>query len=77
MKQKYKGEKQMENQTTKKPIHEYWDYMNQAMCDIANAAVVAINNPDVFKHIESYGCCEETCEPVFWVMDYIKKMFED
>lgn len=51
--------------------------MNQAMCDIENAAVVAINNPDVFKHIESYGCCEETCEPVFWVMDYIKKMFED
>ena len=41
----------MENQTTKKPIHEYWDHMNEAMCAIESAASVAINNKEVFINL--------------------------
>lgn len=67
----------MENQTTKKPIHDYWGHMNEAMWAIENAALVAINNKDVLEHLEEYGCYEETYAPVFWVIDYITKMFTD
>ena len=67
----------MENNVNKKPIHEYWNHMNEAMCNIEAAALVAINNPDVLEHLESYGCYEETYDPVFWVIDYIEKMFKD
>lgn len=67
----------MENQTTKKPIHKYWDHMNEAMCAIESAASVAINNKEVFEHLVKYGSYEETYDPVFWVIDYIEKMFKD
>ena len=45
----------MENQT-KKPIHEYWSHMNEAMWAIENAALVAINNKEVLEHLKEYGC---------------------
>lgn len=67
----------MENSVDRKPIHKYWDYMNNAMCDIENAAVVAINHPDVLEHLKEYGCYEETYDPAFWVIDYIEKMLKD
>ena len=75
----------MENNVNRKPIHAFWDYMNAAMCAIDNAAmcaidnaaVVAINNQDVLTHLKECGCHEETYNPIFWVIDYIEKMFKD
>lgn len=67
----------MENSIIKEPIHEYWDYMNKAIIAISNASRVALRNEEVLEHLKEYGCYEETYEPVFWVIDYIEKMFTD
>lgn len=67
----------MENNVNRKPIHAFWDYMNAAMSAIDNAAVVAINNQDVLTHLKECGCHDETYNPVFWVIDYIEKMFKN
>ena len=67
----------MEKCITKEPIHEYWNYMNEAMIAISNASKVALCNEEVLEHLKEYGCYEETYYPVFWVIDYIEKMFKD
>lgn len=61
----------------KDPLHQYWDYMSEAMLAISHAAGVAFDNEEVIEHLKEYGCYEETYDPVFWVTDYIEKMFEE